>query len=110
MSYYVKRGRVPHKRHTQFRQPDGSLYHEEVMGIHGFAGIQSLLYHLRPPTRIERILSAGADEARYERPGALRHRLLLTAALPPSGDAVGDACRCWRMRISVSRSSVRPNR
>ena len=52
MSYYPRRGEVPHKRHTQFRQPDGSLYHEEVMGIHGFAGIQSLLYHLRPPTAI----------------------------------------------------------
>ena len=88
MSYYVTRGEVPHKRHTQFRQPDGSLYHEEVMGIHGFAGIQSLLYHLRPPTAVEGILSAGADEVRYEPPGALRHRLLLTAALQPAGDAV----------------------
>ena len=106
MSYYVKRGNVPHKRHTQFRQPDGSLYHEEVMGIHGFAGIQSLLYHLRPPTRIERILSAGADEARYERPGALRHRLLLTAALRPSGDAVGGRVPLLAnadLRISVVR-------
>ena len=89
MSYYARRGDVPHKRHTQFRQPDGSLYHEEVMGIHGFAGIQSLLYHLRPPTAVEGILSAGADEVRYEPPGALRHRLLLTAAVQPAGDAVG---------------------
>ncbi len=47
MSYCLRRGEVPHKRHTQFRRPDGSLYHEEVMGIHGFAGIQSLLYHPR---------------------------------------------------------------
>ena len=29
MSYHLRRGDVPHKRHTQFRQPDGSLYHEE---------------------------------------------------------------------------------
>ena len=89
MSYYVRRVDVPHKRHTQFRQPDGSLYHEEVMGIHGFAGIQSLLYHLRPPTEIGGILSAGVDEVRYETPGALRHRLLLTATLQPAGDTVG---------------------
>ena len=26
MSCYVRRGDVPHKRHTQFHQPDGSLY------------------------------------------------------------------------------------
>ena len=40
MSYYLRRGDVPHKRHTQFRRPDGSLYHEEVMGIHGFAAFE----------------------------------------------------------------------
>ena len=55
MSYYFKLGEIPHKRHTQFRQPDGSLYHEELMGIHGFTGDKSLLYHLRPPTAVERI-------------------------------------------------------
>ena len=106
MSYYVRRGNVPHKRHTQFRQPDGSLYHEEVMGIHGFAGIQSLLYHLRPPTEIEGILSAGTDELRYEPPGALRHRLLLTATLPPSGNAVEGRVPLMAnadLRISVVR-------
>ena len=62
MSYYLRRGEVPHKRHTHFRQPDGSLYHEEVMGIHGFAGIQSLLYHLRPPTAIPHGPHPGACE------------------------------------------------
>ncbi len=40
MSYYFKLGQIPHKRHTQFRQPDGSLYHEELMGIRGFVGEQ----------------------------------------------------------------------
>ena len=106
MSYYVRRGEVPHKRHTQFRQPDGSLYHEEVMGIHGFAGIQSLLYHLRPPTEIEGILSAGTDEVRYEPPGTLRHRLLLTAGVPTFGDAVGGRVPLLAnadLRISVVR-------
>lgn len=106
MSYYVRRGDVPHKRHTQFRQPDGSLYHEEVMGIHGFAGIQSLLYHLRPPTGIERLLDAGPDEVRYEPPGALRHQLLRTAGLSPSGDASGGRVPLMAnadLRVSVVR-------
>ena len=64
--------RFRHKRHTQFRQPDGSLYHEEVMGIHGFAGIQSILYHLRPPTRVREV-EIGAErsiEAEVRRPTA----------------------------------------
>ena len=88
MSYYVKRGEVPHKRHTQFRQPDGSLYHEEVMGTRGFAGIQSLLYHLRPPTEVQDVAVDRMVEVPYEPLGGLRHRLLRSASLGPCGDAV----------------------
>ena len=55
MAHYCKLGDVPHKRHTQFRGADGALYHEELMGIHGFSGIKSLLYHRRPPTRVEKV-------------------------------------------------------
>jgi hypothetical protein len=31
MPYYRSIGEAPPKRHTQFRQPDGSLYAEELM-------------------------------------------------------------------------------
>jgi homogentisate 1,2-dioxygenase len=91
MTFYAHLGQIPHKRHTQFRKADGSLYHEEVMGIHGFAGIQSILYHLRPPTRVQEV---GAVEANayatpeYEDGGPLRHRHLRTATVPAGGDAV----------------------
>ena len=86
--YYVTRGTVPHKRHTQFRQPDGSLYHEELMGIHGFSGNKSLLYHLRPPTAVRRV-EAGCEVKTSEAPqGPVRHRLLRTADIPAGGDAV----------------------
>ncbi len=53
--YYLQRGQVPHKRHTQYREPDGSLYAEELFGVEGFTGRASLLYHLTPPTRTHRI-------------------------------------------------------
>ena len=65
MSYYYKLGRIPHKRHTQFRQPDGSLYHEELMGIRGFVGDKSLLYHLRPPTDVREIDRGGEVNGRF---------------------------------------------
>ncbi|WP_114782851.1 homogentisate 1,2-dioxygenase [Botryobacter ruber] len=55
MAYYYRLGNIPHKRHTQFRQPDGSLYAEQLVGTHGFSGVSSLLYHVNPPTRISRI-------------------------------------------------------
>jgi homogentisate 1,2-dioxygenase len=88
MTYYYKLGSIPHKRHTQFRQPDGSLYHEELMGIHGFSGIQSLLYHLHPPTQIQKILGDEKVEISYEESGALRHRHLRTAKVEKGGDAI----------------------
>jgi homogentisate 1,2-dioxygenase len=88
MTYYYTLGRVPHKRHTQFRQSDGSLYHEEVMGIHGFSGIQSILYHIRPPTAVRRVETETRAEIPYEEAGALRPRHLRSAQVPTGGDAI----------------------
>jgi homogentisate 1,2-dioxygenase len=88
MTYYYKLGDIPHKRHTQFRQPDGSLYHEEVMGIHGFAGIQSILYHLQPPTRISQVGVERKVKIQYEEAGPLRPRHLCSTNLEAGGDAV----------------------
>ena len=88
MTYYYKLGDLPHKRHTQFRRPDGSLYHEEVMGIHGFAGIQSILYHVRPPTQVRRVETETKVEIPYEEAGPLRPRHLCSAPIPAGGDAV----------------------
>lgn len=52
MPAYHRLGDVPKKRHSVFRQPDGSLYHEHVMGSRGFSGPESLLYHTHPPTSV----------------------------------------------------------
>lgn len=50
MPRYHKLGKIPHKRHTTFRKPDGGLYQEELFGTQGFSGMSSLLYHMNPPT------------------------------------------------------------
>ncbi len=55
MAYYYKLGEIPPKRHTQFRQPDGSLYKEELVSSKGFSGIYSNLYHIYPPTQIKEL-------------------------------------------------------
>jgi len=52
MPYYYKLGSIPHKRHTQFRQPDGSLYAEQLFSTEGFSNDYSLLYHCHAPTAI----------------------------------------------------------
>lgn len=58
MPYYHKLGKIPHKRHTTFRKPDGSLYHEQLFGTIGFDGMSSLLYHLEPPTQVKEIMES----------------------------------------------------
>lgn len=54
MPYYYSLGQVPHKRHTQFRKPDGGLYSEQLFSTEGFSSDYSLLYHCHPPTQIIR--------------------------------------------------------
>jgi homogentisate 1,2-dioxygenase len=45
-------GKIPHKRHTQFRKEDGSLYAEQLFSTEGFSNDYSLLYHTYAPTLI----------------------------------------------------------
>lgn len=52
MPYFQQLGEVPRRRHTQFRQPDGRLYYEELAGEEGFSGDSSLLYHMHSPGRV----------------------------------------------------------
>jgi homogentisate 1,2-dioxygenase len=52
MAFYRQVGEVPPKRHTQFRNPDGGLYAEELMGEEGFSAGSSLLYHRHIPSAI----------------------------------------------------------
>lgn len=54
MSYYHHLGKVPRKRHVQFRQKNGNLYAEELVGTQGFSGVSSLVYHLHPPTIVSK--------------------------------------------------------
>ena len=58
MPFYQKSGRIPHKRHTTFRKPDCSLYHEELFGTIGFDGMSTLLYHEHPPTMVKEVLES----------------------------------------------------
>jgi len=86
--FYVSRGNVPHKRHTQHRSPSGELYAEELFGMEGFSGRSSLLYHIVPPTRTHRI--EPVRELHIERidDGVHRHRLIKSGAMPAGGNIV----------------------
>src|SRR5215211_2920867 len=86
--YYVRHGSIPQQRHTQHRQPDGSLYAEELFGVEGFTGRSSLLYHLVPPTRTHRIEAVREIKLEAADEKAHRHHLTKTGAVEPKGDAI----------------------
>ena len=88
MPSYVRAGSLPHKRHIQFRRPDGGLYAEELMSTKGFDSVYSLLYHVNPPT-------ATLEVRPWERPAVtfvpndpLRNRHFRTGSLEIAGDAI----------------------
>jgi homogentisate 1,2-dioxygenase len=90
MPYYRSVGEVPPKRHTQFRQPDGSLYAEELMGQEGFSSDSSLLYHRHLPTAI--VAAEPHHPPAWSRSPnqPLKPRHLRTHKLDAGGDAVLD--------------------
>ncbi len=51
MHYYTL-GKIPKKRHVQFRDDSGNLYQEELFSTEGFSDIYSLIYHIHPPTKM----------------------------------------------------------
>jgi homogentisate 1,2-dioxygenase len=57
MPIYHKLGKIPAKRHTQFEQPNGGLYYEQLFGTIGFDGMSSLMYEIYRPTMVKEILS-----------------------------------------------------
>jgi homogentisate 1,2-dioxygenase len=86
MPFYVQRGKIPSKRHIQFRSPEGELYHEEHVSREGFSDVYSNLYHIHPPTRIAEVgkftpmqLTAAEDRVH-------RHRHLETFKFLPEGN------------------------
>lgn len=71
MPFYMRMGKIPAKRHTQFRKTDGSLYSEQLFSTEGFSSIYSLLYHNHAPTVI-----CGIDEAFSVEPKIALHKHL----------------------------------
>jgi homogentisate 1,2-dioxygenase len=55
MPFYHKLGEIPPKRHTQFNNPKGGFYYEQLFGTIGFDGMASTAYHLHRPTQVKSI-------------------------------------------------------
>lgn len=55
MPLYHQLGKIPSKRHIQFRKPNGELYYEQLFGTVGFDGMYSNMYHIHRPTQVKEI-------------------------------------------------------
>ncbi|MBS1516887.1 MAG: homogentisate 1,2-dioxygenase [Bacteroidetes bacterium] len=88
MPFYHKSGKIPQKRHTQFRQPDGSLYKEELLSTIGFDSISTNAYHINSPAKIKEI-SPDVEIIRIEewKESSLRPYHFRTKPMKPEGDA-----------------------
>jgi homogentisate 1,2-dioxygenase len=109
MAYYYRLGQIPPKRHTQFRQPDGSLYAEELVSSHGFSGIYSNLYHIYPPTRIKEQLPPVACGVEVVENYVLQQTHLRTSVLGITGEDYLEARKTLFINSDVSIAVCNPS-
>jgi homogentisate 1,2-dioxygenase len=86
MAHYYKLGNIPHKRHTQFRKPDGGLYSEQLFSTEGFSDDYSLLYHCHPPTQIIKTEAQQDVSPQIAEEKMLQHRCFEGFAVKRGGD------------------------
>ena len=85
--FYIKQGRIPSKRHIQYRKKDNSLFYEEHISREGFSSIYSNVYHHKMPTEIQEI-GEFYDIKNIESRGKHKNRHYFTKKLNLSGDAI----------------------
>ena len=88
MPLYRQAGLIPSKRHIVFRNPNGSLFHEELFGTEGFNGLSSLVYHLYPPTRVKQRGSPYSVRPKIAIEDNLQARSYLTFNAAPQADYI----------------------
>jgi len=102
MPFYQHLGDVPRKRHVQFRE-NGTLLTEEVMGLEGFSGLESILYHLVSPCRIKELGEFEPIEREEWVPDTHAHRHMRTMGIDAAGDAVtGRRTLMWNSDVDIS--------
>ena len=86
MPLYHTLGKIPHKRHTVFKKPDGTLYYEQLFGTIGFDGMSSLMYHEHRPTQVKEILKTEDISPKAAVKYHIKSRLLKGLEVAPEDD------------------------
>lgn len=107
MPMYQQRGEVPRKRHTQFWR-NNTLLVEEVLGLEGFSGNESILYHLQTPCRVQEVGKFEPIVREEWLPENHVHHHLHTVDVPRAGDALsGRRLLMWNNDVEIA--ICRPN-
>ena len=86
MPHYHQSGKIPHKRHTQFRNAEGKLYSEQLFSTEGFSNDYSLLYHIHPPTLIVKCEDPVDVRPKIAEENMLKHRSFEGFKIKPEKD------------------------
>lgn len=86
MPFYHKMGEIPHKRHIQFRKPNGELYYEQLFGTVGFDGMYSNSYHVHRPTQVKEILRQYSVAPNIAKPNNMQSYRLYGFDVKPEQD------------------------
>jgi homogentisate 1,2-dioxygenase len=87
MPIYHKLGKLPSKRHTQFRdETTGGLYYEQLFGTIGFEGMSTLMYQIHRPTMVKEILSEKDVAPKIAVEKGMKARLLKGFDIPSKSD------------------------
>ena len=123
MSIYMRQGDIPKKHHIKLaREKSGSflqegIAYEHVVTTAGFDRAYSILYHLRPPTRIKSIEPATPIKVDLTSEQVLRHHHLKTTKMPRRDDLIygrvalltNDDMTCYRCRPAKAQPSLYRN-
>jgi homogentisate 1,2-dioxygenase len=108
MPAYKQLGSIPPKRHIAHRREGGhkgeGIYYEEVVTTAGFGRAYSIVYHLRPPTRVSKVEAAASVPLEIVPQAVLRHHHLKSNKMPKSGDPIsGRVPILWNEDVSLAR-------
>lgn len=94
MPQYQKLGEVPRKHHIWFKRNGSSnggykgegIAYEHVITTEGFNEAYSIMYHIRPPTRVRSVELLKCEELKKAADSPLRHHHFRTAEIARRGD------------------------
>jgi homogentisate 1,2-dioxygenase len=86
MPFYHTLGKIPPKRHTQFRKKDGTLYSEQLFGTIGFDGMSTNSYHEHRPTMVKNIGKQYSVKPKIAKANNIQSYKFIGFQVPPEND------------------------